>query len=123
MKDDLIEFLKRFDTNEISNSMAQNHPGFRRAIEAEAIKRDERQNMYVLTASGYDLLQRWYVLKATREFNEAIRRFDMTSTELSKESLKHTKTMKNLTWAILGFTLANLLFIAIQIYLQFRGGN
>lgn len=54
---------------------------------------------FQLTKEGYDLLQLH------------------TTTKLSKEMLNHTKTMKNLTWAIFIFTLINLVFIGIQIYL------
>lgn len=46
----------------------------------------------------------------------ATSRFDETSTQLNQQMLGHTKTMKSLTWAILGFTIVNLILISIQIY-------
>jgi hypothetical protein len=47
-------------------------------------------------------------------------KFDETSTRLNEQMLSHTKTMKLLTWAILAFTIFNLILIAIQIYLSFK---
>lgn len=49
----------------------------------------------------------------------ATSRFDETSTRLNQQMLERTITMKKLTWAILGFTIINLILIGIQIYIFF----
>jgi hypothetical protein len=59
---------------------------------------DKNKTDFNLTEKGYNLLQQHINIK------------------LSHEMLKHTKTMKKLTWAILIFTLINLILIGVQIY-------
>lgn len=101
---------------------------------------------FFITDKGYSMLQRWYALKATRKLdttiektnnaiNNSINKLDESSAKISKkmlnqtnktlkineDMLKHTKTMSNLTKAIIIFTIANFIFVGIQIYLIIRG--
>lgn len=115
MKDDLIDFLKKMDKGEIPSNALIAHPGFNRAIESEAIKLDKNMDIYIMTAHGYNLLQRWYVLEATRDLKRTIKSFDESTSKINKELLGYTKAMKILTKWILGFTITNLIFIIIQI--------
>jgi len=62
-------------------------------------------NMLHLTPLGYQTLNAYYSLEASKYSNKT-----------NQEMLKHTKRMKAITWWILGFTIANLIFMGIQIY-------
>jgi len=65
----------------------------------------KKGNVLHLTPLGYQTLNAHYSLEASKSSNKT-----------NQEMLKYTKRMKSLTWWILGFTIANLIFIGIQIY-------
>lgn len=56
------------------------------------------------------------IIKSNIKLLDLIDKFDKSSTQISKETLEHTKDMKNLTWVILIATLLNLFFFFYQIF-------
>lgn len=61
------------------------------------------------------------IIKSNLRLLDLFEKFDKTSTEITQEMLKHTKKMSRLTKWILCFTIANVIFITIQIILILGG--
>ena len=75
---------------------------------------------YILSDLAISTLQRYYSLEASRSIKksvqtlgEVITKLDSTSTKINEKILQHTKTMKNLTIAILIITLLNFALILV----------
>ncbi len=71
---------------------------------------------YYLTKESFEFLQRHHLLESTKSLKNLIEKMDEHTSKINKEMLKHTKTMKNLTWVILAFTIVNLILIGSQLY-------
>ncbi len=84
---------------------------------------------YYLTDVGFNTLNQGRISKNTEQLREIMDKmlesikksgeitdnFSASSKKQNKEMISHTKTMKKLTWWILGFTIINLILLAIQI--------
>ena len=75
----------------------------------------EKNTMYMITETGFSMLQRWYALDATRKLDISVQKMDESSDKLNQQMLDHTKLMTKLTKWIFVFTIANAIFIIIQI--------
>lgn len=59
------------------------------------------------------------IIKSSIKMMDLFEKFDAASTQISSEMLDHTKAMSKLTKWMLGFTILNLFFVAISIWLTF----
>ena len=118
VKDNLIQALVKFDEKSEMGSLYGSEAQelgliLNPLVDLKYIK--EKNTMYIITEKGVSMLQRWYALDATRNLDKSVKNMDESSGKLNQQMLDHTKFMTKLTKWIFGFTIANAIFIIIQI--------
>ena len=114
--EEFIRILKLIKGSKNKNSIHNAQKLRDQKIKNGTLKRMGDVGLIKSFGSDYYIEQQGYFLLQQDSLNDLIKKLESNSTKLNKEMLKHTITMKHVTWAISILTLINILLIIYQTF-------